>query len=81
MDTPTPGLAFEQPILDLEHRLHQLMQHQEGNPDVEEEIRSVRRELAQVMKDIYEKLSPWETVQVARHKNRPHTIDYLGVGL
>ncbi len=78
METPAPGLAFEQPIFDLENRLRQLLQSKDENPEAEEEIRSVRRELAQVMKDIYDRLSPWETVQVARHKDRPHSSDYLG---
>jgi acetyl-CoA carboxylase carboxyl transferase subunit alpha len=78
METPAPGLAFEQPIFDLENRLHQLLQTQDENPRAEEEIRAVRGELAQVMKEIYDRLSPWETVQVARHKDRPHTSDYLG---
>ena len=31
------------------------------------------------MKEVYDRLSPWETVQVARHKDRPHTSDYLGL--
>lgn len=78
METPAPGLAFEQPIFDLENQLHELLQHQDQNQDAEEEIRQVRRELAQVMKEVYDRLSPWETVQVARHKDRPHTSDYLG---
>ncbi len=77
METPAPGLAFEQPIFDLENRLRQLLKSKDENPNAEEEIRGVRRELAKVMKDIYDQLSPWETVQVARHKDRPHSSDYL----
>lgn len=77
METPAPGLAFEQPIFELEHRLRELRQNSDGSPEQEEEIRQVRRELAEVMKQIYDNLSPWETVQVARHKDRPHTSNYL----
>jgi len=81
METPAPGLAFEQPIVDLENRLRELLQRQDDSPEREEEIRDVRRELARVMKDIYDDLSPWQTVQVARHKDRPHTSDYLALVL
>jgi len=79
METPAPGLAFEQPIVDLENRLRELLQRQDDSPEREEEIRGVRRELARMMKDIYDNLSPWQTVQVARHKDRPHTSDYLAL--
>jgi len=79
METPAPGLAFEQPIVDLENRLRELLQRQDDSPEREEEIRDVRRELARVMKDIYDDLSPWQTVQVARHKDRPHSSDYLAL--
>lgn len=79
METPAPGLAFEQPIVDLENRLRELLQRQDDSPEGEEEIRGVRRELATVMKDIYDNLTPWQTVQVSRHKDRPHTTDYLGL--
>lgn len=79
METPNPGFAFEQPIFELETRLQQLVQTEQRDPDRDEEIRKLRRELAERMKSIYESLSPWETVQVARHKDRPHTVDYLGL--
>lgn len=75
MDTPAPGLAFEQPIFELESRLRKLQQSQAP----EEDVRQLRRELGDVTKRIYEGLSPWETVQVARHKDRPQTADYLAL--
>ncbi len=79
METPKPGLAFEQPIYELEVRLQQLLQSAGEKPGAEEEIRRLRRELAETMKDVYDRLTPWETVQVARHKDRPHSSDYLGL--
>ena len=78
METPTPGLAFEQPIYELEARLQKLVQADQ-TPGSDEEIRKLRRQLAEVMKEVYDRLSPWETVQVARHKDRPHTSNYLGL--
>ncbi|MHB8969247.1 MAG: acetyl-CoA carboxylase carboxyltransferase subunit alpha [Pirellulaceae bacterium] len=76
---PTPGLAFEQPIYELEARLQELQRPENARPGVDEEIRKLRRELADTLKNVYDNLSPWETVQVARHKDRPHSTDYLGL--
>ena len=77
MDTPTPGLAFEQPIFDLESRLHDLIESNTKDSESEEKIRKLRRELTKLTKEIYDNLTPWETVQVARHKDRPHSSNYL----
>jgi acetyl-CoA carboxylase carboxyl transferase subunit alpha len=79
MNAPTPGLVFEQPIFELESRLYNLQQSASGDPDVEQQIRTLRRELAETIKRVYSDLSPWETVQVARHKDRPHSSDYFGL--
>ncbi|MCU0959609.1 MAG: acetyl-CoA carboxylase carboxyltransferase subunit alpha [Pirellulaceae bacterium] len=76
---PTPGLAFEQPIYELEARLQELLRPENQRPGIDEEIRQLRRELAETMKQVYDRLSPWETVQVARHKDRPHSTDYIGL--
>lgn len=77
--SPAPGLAFEQPIFDLEARLREVGQNADKDADAADKIRQLRRELADVTRDIYEHLSPWQTVQVARHKDRPHSSDYLGL--
>ncbi len=79
METPVPGLEFEQPIYELETRLHQLERSADGRPETESEIRRLRRELTDATKRIYENLDPWQTVQVARHRDRPYTADYLSL--
>jgi acetyl-CoA carboxylase carboxyl transferase subunit alpha len=79
METLAPGLAFEQPIFDLEQRLHALQKNADGRPEIEQEIRRLRRELTELIRRTYENLGPWETVQVARHKDRPYTADYLAL--
>lgn len=79
METPVPGLEFEQPIYELETRLHQLERSADGRPETESEIRRLRRELVDVTKRIYDNLDPWQTVQVARHRDRPYTADYLSL--
>ncbi len=79
MNAPAPGLDFEQPIFDLEARIRELEKSKANRPESAEEIRRLRRELTSLIKQIYSGLSPWETVRVARHKDRPHTIDYLSL--
>jgi acetyl-CoA carboxylase carboxyl transferase subunit alpha len=70
-------LSFERPIYELEARLEKLDTKTEATPEVRNEIRRLRRELADLTKRVYAHLKPWETVEVARHPNRPMTIDYL----
>ena len=47
--------------------------------EADEYLRKLRKELTDATRSIYDALSPWQTVQVARHKNRPHTVDYLSL--
>ncbi|MBX7165490.1 MAG: acetyl-CoA carboxylase carboxyltransferase subunit alpha [Pirellulales bacterium] len=70
-------LAFERPIFDLEARLAALETLPEKTADTIEEVRRLRRELADTKKRVYSSLEPWQTVQVARHPDRPMTTDYL----
>ena len=76
MDAPPPGLAFELPIFEIESRLQKLSEA-EDHADRAEEIRRLRRERDDMTARIYSELTPWQTVQVARHKDRPQTSDYL----
>jgi acetyl-CoA carboxylase carboxyl transferase subunit alpha len=75
----TPGLAFERPLYELEARLTKLERSAAGKSEAEEEIRRLRREWAAEARRIYGNLSPWETVQVARHKDRPQSADYIAL--
>ena len=70
-------LSFERTIYELEAQLQKLEATAEKTPQVEEDIRRVRRELAEEKKRVYSQLSPWDVVQVARHPERPMTTDYL----
>lgn len=76
MDAPDPGFEFEQPILDLQLQLRKLEQSGDKSAEAADQIRRLKREIAQVTQTIYSSLTPWQTVLVARHKNRPHTMDY-----
>jgi len=70
-------LAFERPIYELEARLEKLEAKTERTPEIRDEIRLLRRELTDTKRRIYANLKPWETVEVARHPDRPMTTDYL----
>ncbi len=70
-------LSFERPIYELEQKIEKLQSESEQTPEVRNEIRLLRRELVTLKKQIYANLKPWETVEVARHPDRPMTADYL----
>jgi acetyl-CoA carboxylase carboxyl transferase subunit alpha len=70
-------LSFERPIYELEARLERLEKLAQHNPEARNELRLIRRELADTKRRIYSQLKPWETVEVARHPDRPMTTDYL----
>jgi acetyl-CoA carboxylase carboxyl transferase subunit alpha len=70
-------LAFERPIYELEDRLAKLESIKDDNPEARNEIRQLRRELIELKKKVFGQLKPWETVEVARHPDRPMTTDYL----
>ena len=79
MNSPGPGLTFEQPIFDLELELSQLQERDDGSSQIKESIRELKKTIAETTKNIYDNLTAWQTVQVARHKDRPHTGDYLSL--
>jgi len=70
-------LSFERPIYELEARLQKLESIAQENPEARGEIRRLRRELTDLTRRIYSQLKPWQVVEVARHPDRPMTVDYL----
>lgn len=75
----TPFQAeFEKPILELERQIAHLRRLAEDRKlDVQEEIGPLEAKLKALRRDIYDRLTPMQTVQVARHPNRPYTNDYI----
>ncbi len=74
----TSFLDFEQPIADLEAKIEELRFVQDDSAvDISEEIARLEKKGAQLTKDIYARLSPWQVAQVARHPQRPYTLDYV----
>ncbi|MCC4117880.1 acetyl-CoA carboxylase carboxyltransferase subunit alpha [Aromatoleum toluclasticum] len=73
----TTFLDFEQPIADLEEKIEKLRFVQDDSAvDISEEISRLEAKSASLTKDLYAKLTPWQIAQVARHPQRPYTLDY-----
>ena len=71
-------LEFEKPILELQKKIEEMKRFSsENNIDVSQEINALVQKLETMTKDIYSNLSPWQRVQLARHPDRPYTLDYI----
>jgi acetyl-CoA carboxylase carboxyl transferase subunit alpha len=74
----TTFLDFEQPIAELEAKIEELRYVQDDSAvDISEEIDRLKKKVQVLTKDIYSKLTPWQISQVARHPQRPYTLDYI----
>ena len=73
-------LDFEKPIADLEGKIEELKHlSTSGDINIAEEIGKLQSKVERQLQSIYQKLTPWQTVQVARHPDRPHVKDILAV--
>jgi acetyl-CoA carboxylase carboxyl transferase subunit alpha len=74
----TTFLEFEQPIAELETKIEELRYVQDDSAaDISDEIQRLTKRSQSLTKDIYGKLTPWQVSQVARHPQRPFTLDYI----
>lgn len=74
----TTFLDFEQPIAELENKIDELRAMQEDSGvDISEEVERLAEKSRLLSQDIYAKLTPWQSAQVARHPQRPYTLDYV----
>ena len=73
-------LDFEQPIADLEAKIHELRQASNGPAvNIDTEINALQDKLRKRTAHIFRDLSPWQVSQLARHPMRPYTLDYIKV--
>lgn len=73
-------LDFEQPIAELENKIEELRNMQSGNEaavDITEEIDRLSQKSLKLTQDIYRSLTPWQITKIARHPDRPYTLDYV----
>jgi acetyl-CoA carboxylase carboxyl transferase subunit alpha len=78
MTTKRHFLDFEQPIAELETKIDELRYVQdESAVDISEEIERLGKKSQQLTKEVYSRLTPWQVTQIARHPQRPYTLDYV----
>jgi acetyl-CoA carboxylase carboxyl transferase subunit alpha len=72
-------LDFEKPVAEIEAKIDELRAVESGESagPIREEIARLEAKAAQVLKDLYAELTPWQKTQVARHPDRPHCLDYV----
>ncbi|MGH8764114.1 MAG: acetyl-CoA carboxylase carboxyltransferase subunit alpha [Burkholderiales bacterium] len=76
----TVFLEFEQPVAELESRIDELRYAQDDSASgISEEIQRLTKKSQALSKEIYAKLTPWQVAQVARHPQRPYSLDFIGM--
>jgi acetyl-CoA carboxylase carboxyl transferase subunit alpha len=71
-------LEFEKPLREIEEKIEKLAAAQVGKSTGHDDLRKLRMKLAQVEHELYGRLTPWQRTQLARHPQRPSTLDYIG---
>jgi acetyl-CoA carboxylase carboxyl transferase subunit alpha len=69
-------LDFEKPIVELEAKLEEMRRYSD-NLDIEKEIKKIEEKVRKLKEGLYKDLSRWQRVQLARHPDRPYTLDYI----
>jgi len=78
MDKPKHSLDFEKPIHDLQAQLENLDRiSEESNLDVTVEIEAIKVKIEETRRRIHASLTPWQKIQLARHPQRPYSLDYI----
>ena len=71
-------LEFEKPIIELEQKMEEMRRYAD-NPDIALEISKIEKRVNQLQLTVYAGLTRWQKVQLARHADRPYTLDYIGM--
>lgn len=71
-------LEFEKPIIELEQKMEEMRRYAD-NPDIALEIGKIEKRVNQLQLTVYAGLTRWQKVQLARHADRPYTLDYIGM--
>jgi len=71
-------LEFEKPIIELEKKIEEMRRYSESL-DLGHEIKTLEDKVNQLRKSVFEGLTRWQKVQLARHPDRPYTLDYIGM--
>lgn len=77
---PKYTLEFEKPLGILQEQLESLrLGAQEGNISLEREVNILEKQIESIRKEIYSSLTPWQRIQIARHPDRPYSLDYINL--
>jgi len=72
------GLDFEKPIIEIEKKIEELKSFTDGQKlEFKDEIKKLEEKLEKVKHKVFENLTAWQRVQIARHPKRPYTLDYI----
>ena len=71
-------LDFEKPIVDLEEKIEEMRKYSDSL-DIADEIKYLEEKVLQLRKTVFTGLTRWQKVQMARHPDRPYTLDYIGM--
>ena len=71
-------LEFEKPIIELEQKIEEMRRYAE-NPDIAAEMAKIEGRVDQLRRSVYAGLTRWQKVQLARHPERPYTLDYIAM--
>ncbi len=71
-------LEFEKPIIELEQKMEEMRRYAD-NPDIALEIAKIEKRVSQLQITVYAGLTRWQKVQLARHPDRPYTLDYIAM--
>jgi acetyl-CoA carboxylase carboxyl transferase subunit alpha len=71
-------LDFEKPVVELEQKIEE-MRKLSDNLDIADEITTLEKKVSQLRENIFSNLTRWQRVQLARHPERPYTLDYIGM--
>ncbi|MEE8328690.1 MAG: acetyl-CoA carboxylase carboxyltransferase subunit alpha [Thermodesulfovibrionia bacterium] len=73
-------LDFEKPVAELENKIEELKRLADGRDmNITSEIKKLEKKAKDLRVDIFSKLTPWQKILIARHQERPHTLDYIGL--
>jgi acetyl-CoA carboxylase carboxyl transferase subunit alpha len=75
---PKVALDFEKPIIDLEEKIEEMKKFSD-NLDIGDEIQELEKKVRQLQENVFSNLTRWQKVQLARHPNRPYTLDYISL--
>jgi acetyl-CoA carboxylase carboxyl transferase subunit alpha len=73
---PKVTLEFEKPIYDLEQKIEEMRKYAD-NPDIAQEIEKIEKRVNQLQRSVFSGLTRWQKVQLARHPDRPYSLDYI----